>query len=155
MKNIIQKTLINQIENDLANLQDLIKKDRPKSGWIKLIRKALGMSSYDLAKRIKCSQSEIIAYEKREESGNITLNSLEKLANGLECKCVYFFVPKEGSLENIIKKQAKLVAQKKVAFVSHSMDLEQQKPDKKQIQQQEDALVDELLHGTLKDIWKD
>lgn len=143
-----------QVQEDIANPLELSKKQRPKSGWIKIIRQALGMTTYQLAKRIGCSQSNVIALERSEKAGTITLNSLEQTAKAMNCRCVYFFVP-EKPLSNLVEDQARIVAKKQLKTVGHSMALEQQGLTQQQGKSQEDALVEEILKGTLKNLWEE
>ena len=153
MKRLFQKTMREQIQADLDNPLELSKKQTPKAGWIKLIRQALGMTSYQLAKRIGCSQSNVMALERREKAGAITLNALEQTAKAMNCHVVYFFVP-EKSLNHIMENQAHVIAKKQLQAVGHSMALEQQGLTSQQEKKQEDSLVKELLQGNPKYLWE-
>lgn len=62
---------------------------RPPRGWIKAIREALGMTTKQLAQRLGVVQSRIVAIEKAEVSGSITLDSLERAAHAPDCRLVY------------------------------------------------------------------
>lgn len=142
-----------QVQNTLTAFTSLANQPRPPVGWVKTIRAALGMSSQALAKRLRCSQTNVIAMEKRETQGNITLETLEQVAAALQCKLVYALVP-EKSLEQILTAQAHKVAQRQIKAINHSMSLEQQGLTNQQLQQQEAALVAELLEGNLKELWE-
>ena len=152
MGRLFQKTMLEQVQAELDNPFELIKKPTPKAGWIRIIRQALGMTSYKLAKRVGCAQANIISLEKSEKAGTITMNSLEQTAKAMNCRLVYFLVP-EKSLIQIIEDQARIIAKKKLKAVSHSMALEKQALTSKQAKNQEDALVKELLEGPLKYLW--
>ncbi len=54
-----------------------------------------------------------------------------------------------------LEKQARLIAQKRVNLVNRSMSLELQGLNFKQLQQQEENLVQELLQGDPKKLWND
>jgi predicted DNA-binding mobile mystery protein A len=98
---------------------------RPPKGWVRAIRDALGMTSTQLAKRLGVSQSRIPEIEKAELSGSITLNSLERAAEALGCRFVYALVP-EHPLAEIIKEKAERVAERQLANVEQTMNLENQ-----------------------------
>lgn len=153
MKRLFQKTMREQIQRDLDNPIELAKKPTPKAGWIKIIRQALGMTSYQLAKRLGCAQANIMALESREKNGTITLKSLDQTAKAMNCRFVYFLIP-EPSLEQIMKDQAREIAKKQLKTVGHSMALEQQGLTPQQTKSQEDALVEELLQGNPRDLWE-
>jgi predicted DNA-binding mobile mystery protein A len=152
MKKIFKKMMREQIQDDLNNLDSLVKNPRPKEGWIEIIRKALGMSGLQLAKRMGSSQANIATLERREKTGNITLETLEKAADAMNFRCVYFFIPNKP-IDQILEDQARLVAKKQLRSVEHSMELEHQGLSPEQKKRQEDDLVQELLQGSLRDLW--
>ena len=154
MKRFFQKTMLEQVQADLDNPLELSKKSTPKAGWIRIIRQTFGMTSYQLAKRIGCAQANVMALERREKAGTITLNALEQTAKAMNCRLVYFLVP-EKPLIQIMEDQARIIAKKKLKTVSHSMKLEQQGLSSKQTKRQEDALVKELLQGPSKYLWEE
>ena len=64
-----------------------------------MIRQALGMSARTLGNRIGVSQSQVSKLGNSELDKAITLRSLERVAEGLNCELVYFLVPKDGNLD--------------------------------------------------------
>lgn len=100
--------------------------ERPSEGWIRVIRTALGMSVRQLAERIGVTQQSASRLETNEADDSITLKSLRKAAEAMDCKLVYALVPNEGSLERIIEKQALKKAKAIVDPVDHTMQLEAQ-----------------------------
>lgn len=143
-----------QIEKILNKVASFSQEPLPKRGWIQTIRNALGISSRTLAGKLGCTNANIIALEQREAKGTITLETLQKVAQSMNCKLVYYFVPIE-SLDKILEDQARLIARKRVELVNHSMQLEQQGLTPAQLKQQEEALVKELLQGDVKKLWND
>lgn len=154
MKKIFQKMMREQVQDDLNDLNNLAKKPKPTDGWIKTIRKALGMSGSQLAKKMGSSQANIAALERREKTGKITLEALEKAAHAMNFRCVYFFIP-DKPIEQILKDQALSVARKRLRSIEHSMALEQQGLSLQQKKRQEDDLIQELLQGTTQKLWED
>ena len=100
---------------------------RPKKGWIKTIRESLGMSISQLAKRSNLDQSTVTRLEINEAQSTITLKSLMKLAESLECELVYAIVPKnKSSLSKIISERAKKVLLRESKIAEKTMSLEGQ-----------------------------
>ena len=106
-----------------------IKSDRtPPSGWIKAIRGALGISTYQLAKLMGVNQATALRYEQREIEGKVTLDIIKKAAEAMDCKLVYAITPNESysSLDDIINARAKTFALKILKRAEHTMQLEKQ-----------------------------
>jgi predicted DNA-binding mobile mystery protein A len=100
--------------------------DRPSDGWIAAVRKSLGMSVRQMAERMGMTQQSAARLETNEAEDSITLKSLRKAAEALNCRLVYVLVPEEGSLQAIVQKQALHKAQEIVSAVDHTMQLEAQ-----------------------------
>lgn len=84
------------------------------TGWVRTVRRALGMSVFDLAKRIGLSGSRVKQLERAEADGSIRLSQLRRLADALNCEFHYVVLPRE-SLEKMVRRQARLKAAKKMA----------------------------------------
>ena len=152
MNDGFKKLMRKQIQESLDEFLMLAQKPVPAKGWIRTVRDALGISSSVLAKKLKCSRANVTQMEKRENKGTISLEILEQVANALGCKLVYCLVPIEP-LDKILEKQAQRVAKKRINAINHSMKLEQQGLNHKQLQQQEDDLIKELLQDDPKKLW--
>src|ERR1700689_623852 len=81
----------------------------PVRGWIKAIREALGMSTAQLARRLKIKQPSVVDLEKSEAKGSIELATLRRVAEALDCTLVYALVPNQP-LEAIIRDRARTFA---------------------------------------------
>jgi predicted DNA-binding mobile mystery protein A len=125
---------------------------RPPDGSIKATREALGMSLRQLAKRMGLTTASAAGLEEREVSSSITLRSLSRAAEALNCRLVYALVPKE-SLEAVVRRQAELAADRILSRVNATMALEDQSSDSETRNQQRDDLVDELVRTTPRDLW--
>lgn len=126
---------------------------RPREGWLRTLRKSLGMSTGALAKRLHISQPAVVQLEKGETKETVTLGSLRKAAAALDCDLVYALVPRKP-LENMVRDQADAVARKELRTVSHSMALENQRPGPAVEEQQLHALREQLLAGSWQRLWK-
>lgn len=124
----------------------------PVKGWIRAVREALGMSGRQLAQRLKVSQPRIHKLEQNEPAGGVTLRTMRQVAEALDCTFVYALVPR-SSLEDTVKTQARLVAEKRLQRVSHSMLLEAQGLSTEEQQASLDAALEELVRETPTDLW--
>ncbi len=97
----------------------------PRSGWIRAIRTALGMSQAVLAERLGVSAAAVNKLEHAERHGGITISKLAEVAAALECTLVYALVP-NSTLEQTIMAQAKKVATDMLGYVARTMGLEAQ-----------------------------
>jgi predicted DNA-binding mobile mystery protein A len=66
---------------------------RPKSGWVRAVRETLGMSAAAFARRLGISHAGVRQLEASEASEVITLATLRKLAQALDCELHYALVP--------------------------------------------------------------
>lgn len=94
----------------------------PSSGWVRTLRRALGMSLFDLARRLGLSVSRVKQLERAEADGSIRLSQLDRLAGALECELHYVILPRE-SLEEMVRRQARLKAAERLAS-RHVVDRE-------------------------------
>jgi len=126
---------------------------RPPQGWIKAIREALGMTTSQLADRLGVSQSRASRLQKDEAADAITLHKLRDVAEAMNCTLVYALVPNQP-LDDILRERANAIADKTLAHVSHSMALEDQSLTADRIKRERERLIETLLAGSLKHLWK-
>lgn len=143
-----------QLDKRLSNLQGADNLERPPRGWIRAIREALGMTTAQLAMRLGVSQPRAVAIEKAEISGSITLVSLERAAQALDCRLVYTLVPKKP-LEELVKEKAKALARKRLQIAGHSMKLEAQGLDRQDEDEQLKKLIDKVIIQGGSKLWED
>lgn len=125
---------------------------RPQAGWIRAIRDSLGMSAAALSRRLGISHASIRKFEKAEADDAITLASLRKLAEALDCELQYAFVPRKP-LEQRLKDRAMEVARERLRPVSHSMSLENQAVQGDMSKVQIELLAKEILEGSRRELW--
>ncbi len=143
-----------QLDEKLILFRNESVPDLPRGGWVKTIRTALGMPSEVLGKRIGISQSAVIQLEASEDNNTISLSSLRKLADGLECDLVYALVPRK-SLNDIMKEQARRRAESMVKSVANSMELEGQNVSDQEQQRQIEATAKKLLLSPSTGFWEE
>jgi len=100
----------------------------PRSGWIRAIRDALGMSTSELARRVGLSKGRIGQIERAERERSLTLNTLERVAAALDCRVEYVLVP-HRPLDEMVWERAQAKAAAEITAVDHTMALEDQRPD--------------------------
>ena len=124
----------------------------PKSGWVRAIRNALGMTITQLAKRLEVSPNRVSVIEQSELSGAVTINTMKKIANQLGCTFVYGVVPHK-SLKHIIRNRAMKVAKKLMSDSSHTMFLEKQNLPQAQEEKMYSTKVKELCSKIPHYLW--
>ncbi len=125
---------------------------RPPRGWLRAIRDALGLTTMQLAKRLGVSQPRVVALEKGEVDETVTLASLRRAAEAMDCQLVYAMVPNRP-LVDMIKERAQVKADEQIARVNHTMRLENQALTADDQRRQREILIDQLLRGNLSRLW--
>lgn len=128
--------------------------ERPQRGWIKAIREALGMTTAQFGRRMGVSQPRAVNVEQAELTGKITMESLQRAAEALNCRLVYALVPHE-SLEAQVEERARTLAQRHIEAVSHSMALEDQRARDEDTREQLERLIQKLLNAPGSKLWDD
>lgn len=111
------------------------------------------MRSDQLGRRLALSQSAVAQFARTEEAGTISLNSLRKVAQAMNCRFVYAFVPEE-SFEAMVRARAELVARESIAKVRHTMALEAQQPDADIEREMIEGLTDKLVQELSRQLWE-
>lgn len=153
MKNEIKKLQLAQISNKLKAYSKLSHHEIPEKGWIYSIRKSLGMSMRQMAKRLDKTTPSIQKMEMREAKGTITLKTLREAAKAFDMKLVYGLVPKEGSLKDLIEKRAAKIAREIVSRTNNTMVLEDQKVSDKRLKREIRELTNLIIDEMPKMLW--
>ena len=149
MKQIIRE----QYQSKIDQLIDIKGINKPKEGWIRTLRKALGMSSPQLAKRIGVGKSQASQMERMEMEDRITLKQLRRVADAFNCDLVYALVPRQ-SVECMIRDQARNKAKILVNKADIQMKLEAQQLSDEMIQRQIDIETERLIKEMPRDLWE-
>lgn len=117
---------------------------------IKSIRVQLGMSQKALAKRAGVPQSTISRIEQEERDAN--LSTLNKILGAISCDIV--IVPLlQDSIDTIRRKQARKMAERQVRYLKGTMNLEDQQPDSRFIEELIKQEEERLLQGSNSKLW--
>ncbi|HEU5290324.1 MAG TPA: mobile mystery protein A [Cyclobacteriaceae bacterium] len=147
----VKKLQLAQLDRKIAALATV--PEPPSNGWISAIRTTIGMSFRQLAKRLKIAPQNAQAFEKRELEGSITIKNLRTIAQALNMKLVYGFIPQSGSLEKMIEDQAMSVAKKIVLRTDTTMKLEDQGVSKERRDQAILELAEEIKRNIPRYLW--
>lgn len=142
-----------QLDKQLTSLLPLAHSLRQRKGWIREVRDALGMTAEQLAGRAGVSQPTVAKLERSEVAGTIALQSLQKMADALDCTLVYAFVPLE-SLEATLTRQARHQAALQIGRVEHTMRLEAQGRDREETDRAQQELAQEMIQTLSRDLWE-
>ena len=124
---------LQQLNDKMKVLSVMRKMPPPSTGWVKAIRMSLGMSLQQLGNKLGVSKQNVQSMEKREQEGTVSIKALKEVAQAMDMEFVYGFVPKEGTLNDLIEKQALKLATEIVMRTAHTMSLEDQANSKKRI----------------------
>jgi predicted DNA-binding mobile mystery protein A len=86
-----------QIDRKLSQLRgaaDVMASSAPSEGWIKALRRSLGLTAETFGRRLKVRQQTADKLEASERRGTITLASLRRAAAALDADLVYALVPR-------------------------------------------------------------
>jgi predicted DNA-binding mobile mystery protein A len=142
-----------QLDVGLARWRSAELPARPPSGWIKAIREALGMPAAHLAKRLGLVPSTVLRLETSEADDTISLGSLRRAAEALDCELQYALIPRQ-SISQTMELQANKVARERMAAVVHTMALEAQATSNETVDTQVKELAESLLKGSRRELWR-
>ena len=149
-----QKLIVDHLQEKLNFYKPLQYLERPEKGWINAIRIALGMSYRQLSDRLGFSnRSSAKSIERREQDSSITLKALEEVAHALDMKMVYGFVPKNGSIKEMIEKRAYELAKEIVSETSHNMALENQKNKQERLEKAIEDRAQQIMYKMPRYLW--
>ena len=81
-----------------ARLPELLKAKesalRPTRGWLRAVREAIGANQQVVAARMGVKRQSYARLEETEAKASISLASLQKAADAMDCEVVYYLVPR-------------------------------------------------------------
>ena len=153
MPNRLKKLHLRDMDKALKPFAKLIPDDViPRKGWVREIRRAIGMTTLQLAERMEVTPSTVSALEKSEAGGAVTLKSLKRAADALDCELLHVLIPRRP-LSAMVESRARLVARQRVDRVAHTMRLEEQSLTARELEAQYRDLVRELSEHPTKELW--
>ena len=128
MKHSLHHILLTDLQARLPALAAAKKSaTRPAHGWLRAVRQSLHLAQADVAKNAGVTKQAYAQFERGETKGTLSLGSLQRAAEALDCELVYYLVPRAGRAHSF----AELATQLDPDFAhlqasEHSMALEGQ-----------------------------
>jgi predicted DNA-binding mobile mystery protein A len=148
-----RKLLIEQLDQKLQPFQKTELVLVPNKGWINTIRTALNMTMAQLGTKLKITRQGVKNIEESESKGSISINSLKEVGEALDLKFVYGFVPKNGTIDNLVNIKTEKLAQKIVLRTNQNMKLEDQGIGDEKINETIKELANEIKREMRKSLW--
>jgi len=148
-----RKLLIEQLDRKLKPFSDSESIIVPNSGWINTIRTTLNMTLEQLGKKLNMTKQGVKRIEESEAARTLTINSLKEVGNALEMKFVYGFIPLDGSINSLLDRKSRILAEKIILRTNQNMMLENQEIDKTNLRNAIDDLSKEIKVELKKAIW--
>jgi predicted DNA-binding mobile mystery protein A len=148
-----KKLLIEQLDQKLKPFLKTETVLVPDKGWINTIRTTLNMTMAQLGTKLNMTRQGVNKIEESEAKGTISINSLKEIGEVLDLKFVYGFVPKNGTIDNLIEIKAEKLARKIVLRTNQNMKLEDQGISNEKILQSIQDLTIEIKREMRKSLW--
>ncbi|MCD6566913.1 MAG: mobile mystery protein A [Bacteroidales bacterium] len=148
-----RKLLIEQLDRKLKPFIGSEMVIIPDNGWINTIRTTINMTLEQLGKKLNMTKQGVKRIEKSEAAGTIAIKSLKEIGNALEMKFVYGFVPIDGSIDSLLDRKSRILAEKIILRTNHNMMLEDQAIEKGKLKTAIDDLSKEIKIELKKTIW--
>ena len=144
---------VHQLDDQIRQYVNGQRFDRIPQRRIRSSITAIGMTLKQLASRLGFSVPAAKNFEMREVDEAITLASLRKIANAMEMDLVYYFKPKQDSLDDLLQIRAELKAKELMERSNQAMRLENQEVDNKNKSREYDRLITEIRNQKLSSLW--
>lgn len=117
---------LSQFERRIKPLRKNINSFKVRDGWIHYLRSVLGIKLSTLARLAKTTPSSVQQAERGEEKHKVTVETLRRMAEAMDCEFVYAFIPRK-EIKELIKTRAYAKAKKILERADTHMALEDQK----------------------------
>lgn len=154
LKDVVTHHYRNRVNKAMDALQSFLKLPKPREGWIRTVRSALGMTGVQLSHNLNVSRSRVARVEQDELRGAVTLKTMQDMAEAMDCTFVYAIVPK-GKVEDVIWQRALAKARQQVAEVGTHMALEGQTLAIDQTRFEEERVAKNMMARMPRDFWSD
>ena len=148
-----KKLLIKQLDEKLKPFHKTALVPIPEKGWINTIRTSLNMTMAQLGARLNMTRQGVKRIEVSEARGTLSINALKEVGESLDLKFVYGFVPKDGTIDKLIKRKSEDLARKIVLRTDQNMKLEDQGIGDKKIKESIIDLASEIRRDMRKSLW--
>jgi predicted DNA-binding mobile mystery protein A len=98
MKASTRTIIRNALDMQIPAMHDARKLIRqPIKGWLRAVRDAVGLQQSEVARKLGVTRQSYAQLERAEVRRSITLGSLDRAADAMDCEVVCFLVPKESA----------------------------------------------------------
>lgn len=97
---------------------------QPAGGWLRAVRQALGLAQVSVAQKTGITQQAYAQFERGETKDTLSLGSLQRAAEAMDCDLVYYLVPRAKSFGELATRLDPNFAHLQAS--EHSMALEGQ-----------------------------
>jgi len=146
-----RRLLLKTLSEKLDSFTGLSGAKPPGAGWLRSIRLAFGMPLHYAARKLNMTSPGFAKLEKAEASGAISLKTLERAADALDCDLVYALLPRDGTLLNQFRNRARRQARRIMEPVGQSMLLEAQSAG--DLNERIEQLADEIVASPHPKLW--
>ena len=95
MKAPVRAIVLRGLDQQISSLQAARSAARrPVHGWLRAVRESIALTQSALAEKLDLSRQSYAALETSEARGAISLKSLQRAAEAMDCELVYFVVPR-------------------------------------------------------------
>lgn len=148
-----RKLLIEQLDRKLRPFLGSEMVIIPDNGWINTIRTTINMTLEQLGRKLNMTKQGAKRIEESEAAGTLTIKSLKEVGNALEVKFVYGFVPIDGSIDSLLDRKARILAEKIILRTNHNMMLEDQEIEKGNLKNAIEDLSKEIKLELKRTLW--
>jgi hypothetical protein len=96
MKTMERKALRKRLDKEMRYYRLAGREKEPTGRLLRAVREGLRVPLKEIEERMGVGRSAVFDLEAREETGAITLRSLERMAEAMGCKVVYGVIPANG-----------------------------------------------------------
>ena len=148
-----KQLLLEQLDQKLAKFKEAEMVLVPPKGWVSNIRTTLNMTMDQLGAKLRLTKWAVQKIEEREATGQISIKKLRAVGNAMDMKLVYGFVPKDGTIDNLVSLRAEALARKIVLRTNQNMKLEDQGIGDEKINKIIKDLASEIKRELRKSLW--
>ncbi len=141
-----------QLDDTLERFDPVFELEPPSKGWIRTIRGALGMSGRQLAERLGLSKQSVARMERDELTGALSLKTLRRLAESLDCELVYGIVPRT-SLDNVVYDRARTIVAGRLDHTNETIETDGEVVDPAGHEEIIWGMIDDLVSRMPADFW--
>ena len=150
-----RQLLRRQWDQRYAPLRDMLGELLDPTSKVASLRFLLGLTQTRLARRMGVAQSTLARIEQDEPEGRVTIRTLRKAADAMDCDVVYQLVPRGGYIDGLLRRRAEVLARRIHDRVDSTMSLEGQHVSAEEREAMIRDTVEDILHNHPKSIWED